>query len=96
MCNREASGVEQFAQQHQDQLTVIGIGTQDSFPEAKAFRARHNITFSLLWDESFDTWNAFGIESQPAAVLMAANGDVIQGWQGQFPEDDVLRLASSA
>lgn len=74
---------------------MIGIGTQDSFGEAKAFRTRHDITFSLLWDESFDTWNAFGVQSQPTAILVAANGDPIRRWQGQFPEDEVVRLATA-
>ena len=76
-------------------MTVIGIGTQDGFDEAKKFRARHNITFSLLWDESFDTWNAFGVTSQPASVLMAANGMTIKGWQGVIPEAEVVRLATT-
>ena len=74
---------------------MIGIGTQDSFDEAKAFRTRHSITFSLLWDESFDTWNAFGVQSQPAAILLTANGNTLGRWQGQFPEAEVVRLATA-
>ena len=94
MCNREAPDVAQFAQQHASDIQVVGIGTQDGFDEAKKFRARHDITFELLWDESFDTWNAFGVASQPAAVLLSPDGKQLGKWSGMFPIDKVLALAA--
>lgn len=94
MCNREAPDVEQFAQQHADKIKVVGIGTQDGFDEAKKFYARHDITFEFLWDESFDTWNAFGVQSQPAAVLLSADGRQLGKWSGMFSIDEVLELAA--
>jgi len=48
-----------------------------------------------LWDESFETWKTFGITSQPAGVLVSRNGDVIKTWKGGFPEDEVVRLATT-
>lgn len=72
---------------------MVGVGTQDTFPEAQAFHDKYDITFDLLWDQSFETWNAFGVTSQPAAVLVSTDGTIIRGWQGAFPEDDVVRLA---
>ncbi len=50
----------------------------------------------MLWDESFVSWNALGISSQPSAVLFAADGAPITGWIGPFPEGDVLRLAAES
>ena len=95
MCNREAPEVEQFAQQHANTIQVVGIGTQDGFDEARKFRSRHNITFEFLWDESFVTWNAFGVASQPAAVLLAPDGKQLGRWSGMFPTDTVVALAAS-
>lgn len=46
----------------------------------------------MLWDETFETWVAFGVSSQPAAMLFAADGQFITGWLGPFPEKEVLRL----
>lgn len=46
----------------------------------------------MLWDESFQTWQALGVSSQPAAALFAADGTGIAGWFGAIPEDEVLRL----
>ena len=49
----------------------------------------------MYWDETFESWAAFGIRSQPAAVLFAPDGTVLSGWLGAFPEDEVLELAAS-
>ena len=53
-------------------------------------------SFTMLWDESFETWIEIGITSQPTAVLLAADGTPITGWIGPFPEDEVLRLAAES
>ncbi|WP_241432240.1 hypothetical protein [Ilumatobacter nonamiensis] len=50
----------------------------------------------MLWDESFETWQAIGITSQPSAVLLAADGTPITGWVGPFPMDEVLELAAES
>ncbi len=50
-------------------------------------------TFPMLWDESFQSWIELGVVSQPTAVLFTADGTVVTGWVGAFPEDEVLDLA---
>ena len=50
----------------------------------------------MYWDESFETWLAFGITSQPAAALLSPTGEVLGGWLGMFPIDKVLELAAQA
>ena len=76
---------------------MIGLGTQDSAEEAKEFVERYGTySFPMLWDETFETWQAFGVRSQPAAALMTPDGEPISGWLGPFPEDQVLELAAAA
>ncbi len=75
---------------------MIGLGTQDSFGEAQEFRDRHGITFTMVWDESFQTWQAFEVSAQPAAVLVSAAGEPLGRWSGMFSEDEVLSLAADA
>jgi len=76
---------------------VIGLGTQDTLGEAESFLDKYGTkSFTMLWDKSFESWNAFNISSQPAAILFAANGKPIQGWQGAFPESEVLALATAS
>jgi len=53
-------------------------------------------SFTMLWDESFQSWNAFGISGQPTVVLLAPDGSELGRWFGAIPEDEVLALAASA
>ena len=78
-------------------MIVVGLGTQDSLGEAEDFTKDYGTqSFTMLWDESFQTWQEIGITSQPSAVLLAADGTPISGWVGPFPEEEVLRLAAES
>jgi hypothetical protein len=71
------------------------LGTQDSAGEAVDFVERYETySFPMYWDETFDTWLAFGITSQPAAALLSPTGEVLGAWLGGFPEDEILELAA--
>ena len=73
---------------------MVGLGTQDSLGEAEEFVERYGTTFTMLWDESFQSWIELGVTSQPTAVLFTPDGTIITGWIGRFPEDQVLELTS--
>ena len=76
---------------------MIGVGTQDDLPRAEAFVDDYGTaSFTMLWDETFVTWNALGVSSSPTAGLFDANGNFIAGWVGPFPEADVIRLAEAS
>ena len=78
-------------------MIVVGLGTQDTLGDAEDFVVDYGTrSFTMLWDESFETWQAIGITSQPSAVLLAADGEPITGWIGPFPQDEVLRLAAES
>lgn len=50
----------------------------------------------MYWDETFESWTALGVVSQPAAVLLSADGERLGSWQGNFPPDEVLSLATGS
>ena len=76
---------------------MIGLGTQDDGSDAIDFvETYETYSFPVYWDESFETWLAFGITSQPAAALLSPTGEVLGGWLGMFPIDEVLELAAQA
>jgi hypothetical protein len=75
---------------------VIGLGTQDSLDEAEEFVGRFDPTFTMLWDETFDSWVELGVTGQPAAVLFDGDGKVLKAWRGRIPESEALRLARGA
>lgn len=70
---------------------MVGLGTQDTLPEAEEFRSEFDMTSTvLLWDEGFDSWQALGIRAQPAGILLGTDGQVVASWQGPVAPDDVL------
>jgi hypothetical protein len=72
---------------------VVGLGTQDSLGEAEDFAENFGTTFTMLWDESFESWIELGVTAQPAAVVLSPDGQILAGWLGGFPEDTVLEIA---
>ena len=73
------------------------MGAQDDFGFAQEFRSSAGITsFTMIWDESFDTWRYYQVTGQPTAVLVDSTGQPIQGWRGLFPQDEVLEAARAA
>ncbi len=76
---------------------MIGVGTQDDLARAEDFvRDYGTASFTMLWDSSFQTWNALGVTSSPTAGLFTADGDFIAGWVGPLPEDEIVRLAEAS
>ncbi len=52
------------------------------------------VSFPMLWDPSFDSWAVYGVQGQPAAILLRPSGEPVTGWIGAFPPDEVLELAA--
>jgi hypothetical protein len=71
------------------------LGTQDNTDMAVEFVENGGtVSFPMYWDETFLSWQAFGVRSQPAAALLSPDGEVLDGWLGMFDIDEVLRLAA--
>ena len=76
---------------------MIGVGTQDDLPRAESFVENYGTaSFTMLWDETFVTWNALGVTSSPTAGLFDADGTFIAGWVGPVPEDTIIQLAQES
>jgi hypothetical protein len=53
----------------------------------------------MLWERGFASWNAFGIQGQPASVLVSTTGQELKRWIGALDDAkhaEVLRLAGAA
>ena len=73
------------------------MGAQDNFGFAQEFRESTGTkSFLMIWDESFTTWQYYGVRGQPTAILVDETGQPIQGWVGRFDVDEVLELAAAA
>lgn len=56
--------------------------------------AEFGITFPMLWDTGFESWQHFGVASQPAWIMFDPDGQALDGWLGQLDEGAVLSLAA--
>ena len=72
------------------------MGTQDDLGLAREFVERAGIvSFPMLWDETFDSWAALGVVSQPAWGLFSASGELVEGGYGGIDTAGVLERAAS-
>lgn len=72
--------------------------TTTAVTEAQDFVARHGVTFRMFWDRGFASWDAFGIQGQPASILVSTDGRELKRWIGRLYDDDhaeALRLATA-
>lgn len=53
------------------------------------------ITFPMLWERGYTSWDALRVVAQPASMLFGADGHFIKRWYGPIPEDEVLRLIAA-
>jgi thioredoxin-related protein len=47
-------------------------------------------TPKMYWDESFASWDYFGVAGQPAAILMDKTGKPVKTWSGFLDTKKVL------
>jgi len=47
----------------------------------------------MVWDQSFESWNFYGIGRQPAYVLVSAEGQLVDQGYGLIPDDITDQLA---
>lgn len=48
------------------------------------------VSFPMLWDPTFESWQELEIFGQPAGMLVSADGTLLAQWRGGIPEDEVL------
>lgn len=51
-------------------------------------------SFPMLWDPSFDSWLELGVSGQPAWILVAPDGTLVEGAYGPIDEGYVLDYVS--
>ena len=96
-CRAEAGSAEAFAAAHADEVTMVGLGTQDDLAYAEGFLRDTGVTTpQMLWDPSFESWAQLGISAQPSWILVDGSGELLGTWVGPLPETEVLAAARAA
>ncbi len=94
ICRREAPEVLAFAEDHDTEVDVLGLGAQDSLEQAHGFlddTGTHDL--AMVWDPSGQSWIHHGVTSQPTVIVLDADGQVAGTWFRDFDPEAILAAA---
>ena len=78
MCNKEAPSVEAASKRWAGTVQFIGVAWVGDDPAFQAFVDRHGLTFPQISDDEGTVFSRYGVPSQPALVIIDAQGEVQQ------------------
>jgi hypothetical protein len=64
----------------------------DDLPAARSFVADGGVTFTMLWDGTFRSWDELEVLGMPSAILYAADGTELGNWNRVPDESEILAL----
>ena len=78
-------------------MRVVGIGSQDDLTYAKRFLGQTGVTFTMLWSDSFESWNHFDVSRNSAVLLLDSDGNLVDESAASFDSQSLVeRLAELA
>ena len=78
-------------------MRVVGIGSQDDLAFAERFLGQTGVTFTMLWSDSFESWNHFGVSRNSAVLLLDSGGNLADENAASFDSQSIVeRLAELA
>jgi len=86
-CEDESPAIERYADEHRDELVVVGINTEDNSADATAFAEEYELSWELLKDtgERKEAWGVLGL---PESFLVDPDGNLALVYRG--PIDDAF------
>lgn len=81
-CQEEMPELELLQQKLNGKLLVIALSVDDSIDAVKDFKATHNPSFTMLWDNAKRTPAIFGITKYPETFLINPHGQIIYQFSG--------------
>lgn len=95
-CRDEAPELEEFHQTLGDDITVIGVNTQDSPDRGRHFAQDFGWTFPSVIDESGAVMRSQGVAALPATILIDADGRTVKTFnKGDVTAQDLVDAAET-
>lgn len=89
ICEREAPGVAEVAQEHAGEVKFVGVAALSDVPDMKEFVSRNDLgEFTHLADAEGSVWQRFGVTAQPAYAFVGPDGSVDMV-KGSLSEDEL-------
>jgi thiol-disulfide isomerase/thioredoxin len=95
-CRDEAPAIERFSREHEGEIVVVGMDTEDLSGDALDFAEEYDLTYELLHDGDGERKDAFGIFALPESFLIDPEGNLALIRRGtvdrEYLESEVLPL----
>jgi thiol-disulfide isomerase/thioredoxin len=99
-CRTESPAIEAYSRKHSDDLTVVGMNTEDLSGDAIEFADEFDLTWAMLRDRDGARKDAFGIFALPESFLVDPEGRLALIRRGpvdeQYLEANVTPLIEGA
>jgi len=83
-CNKEAKALERAWHGQDGNVVFVGVDVNDLSSEARTFMQRHHVSYPIVHDNSYKTWNQYGLIYLPATFFVNPRGRVVGYYQGQL------------
>ena len=91
-CRSQIAGVSALADDHGDDVGIVGVGSLDEVSAIEGFAADVPADFPQLLDPDGDVWRHFGVVEQSTYVVLDAEGDVVS--EGYLDDAELAELVS--
>ena len=88
-CKVEMPLLQRLAQEHPDQVVVLGVNYGEDPAKVQAFAAAYGLTFPLLLDPEHEVVRLYGVRGLPTTVVIDPEGIVRAVHLGALSEDDL-------
>ena len=75
-CRTESPAIEKWADKHADELTVVGVNTEDLSDDASEFVDDYGLSWDMLRDGDGEFKDSYGIFALPESFLIDPDGNL--------------------
>ncbi len=86
-CRGQIAGVSSLAEQHPDDLNVVGVGSLDDTTAIADFAGKVSPKVTMLSDDDGAVWRHFGVKAQSTYLVLDKNGEQVAS--GYLSDDEL-------
>ena len=88
-CKSEAPALEELSKKYGDRLAVVGVDSEDTTSDARAFAARYHLTYPLVHAQGSSIYHRWGLTGYPETFIIDSSGHVVHHFDGPVTGADV-------
>lgn len=92
-CRGQIGGVSSLAEQHPDDLNVVGVGSLDDPAAIADFAGKVSQDVTMLSDDGGAVWRHFGVKAQSTYLVLDKNGKQVAS--GYLSDDELEKVVET-